>query len=138
MNWQKQLQELIRAGNFRTQGQLVTALHSQHGHRVNQASVSRELSRLGARKRNGAYRLPSSPVAGANIYDMKSTPDGNLVVIHTDSAFASVVADTIDCAKLPSVLGTIAGDDTIFVATLSADARLELSELFGLDPSLSL
>ena len=42
--------------------------------------------------------------------------NGSLVVIHTSAGAASVVASTFDRARLPEALGTIAGDDTIFVA----------------------
>ena len=61
------------------------------------------------------------------------TANGCLVVLHTDLAFASIVAQMIDGAAIDGVLGTIAGDDTVFVATDGPAAHAALLEVLGLD-----
>jgi transcriptional regulator of arginine metabolism len=49
-------------------------------------------------------------------YMGKTTPSGSLLVIQTPRGFAAALADAIDAAALPEVAGTIAGDNTVFVA----------------------
>ena len=57
-------------------------------------------------------------------------PSGNLLVIHTPRGFAAALADAIDEATLPDVAGTIAGDNTIFVAVRDGYERRELGRDF--------
>ena len=57
--WRSVLQNLIQSGSFRTQRELVRAIQARTGTQVNQATVSRELTALGARKVDGVYRLLS-------------------------------------------------------------------------------
>ncbi len=128
------LPQIIQEGTFRTQSQVAAAVASHTGQQLNQATISRELNNLGVRKMSGVYRLPSSRRAGANIYSVDVTGAGCLFVVKTDNAFASVVANRIDNARLAGVLGTIAGDDTVFVATTGSDALPPLCELLGHDP----
>jgi len=116
MAWRTVLQELVETGRFRTQRELVRALQARTGRRVNQASVSRELTALGARKVEGVYHLGPELEMTSRVHTMVATAGGCLLVIRTDVAFASVVAQTIDLAGIDGVLGTIAGDDTVFVA----------------------
>ena len=56
------------------------------------------------------------------------TPAGNLVVIKTPPGSAHIVGVTLDHSDLQDVLGTICGDDTVFVATPSASGARALSE----------
>ena len=131
MDWRSVLNDLIETGNFRTQRELLRAIEARTGRRLNQASVSRELTALGARKVDGIYRLgPDLPLAG-HVHRFSTTANGCLVVIHTDAAFASVVAQTIDTAGLDGVLGTIAGDDTVFVAVTGTEVHEPLRTLLG-------
>jgi transcriptional regulator of arginine metabolism len=115
--WRAILNDLIETGNFRTQRELVRAIEARTGRRINQASVSRELTSLGVRKVDGVYRLGPDLDIASRVGEVAVTAGGCLVVVHTDIAFASVIAQTIDGAAIPGVLGTIAGDDTVFVAT---------------------
>jgi transcriptional regulator of arginine metabolism len=131
MTWRSVLNNLIETGNFRTQRELVRAIETRTGRRINQASVSRELSALGVRKVDGVYRIGPELDLSSRVGDVLVTAGGCLVVVHTDIAFASVVAQTIDGSQLPGVLGTIAGDDTVFVATIGAEATDELLSLLG-------
>ena len=115
MSWQSILAELLSTQKFTRQGSIVSTL-AKRGYSVNQATVSRELRRLGARKVNGIYQLSNQMNFGAPIFSLEVTSNGCLVIIKTRSAFASVLAHRIDISMLDGVLGTIAGDDTVFVA----------------------
>ncbi len=133
-SWRQVLPELIQEQSFRTQSAIVTALGKAVGEQINQGTVSRELTTLGARKIGGVYRLPSSRRAGANIYGIDVTAGGCLMVVHTDSAFATVVSNLIDRSKTHGVLGTIAGDDTVFVATSGEAVLGPLADVLGWSP----
>jgi transcriptional regulator of arginine metabolism len=58
------------------------------------------------------------------------TPTGNLLVISTPRGFAAALADAIDAASLPDVAGTIAGDNTVFVAARDGLSGAELADEF--------
>src|SRR5690349_10652057 len=131
MSWRPILNDLIETGAYRTQRELVRAIEGRTGRRINQASVSRELSALGVRKVDGVYRLGPDLDLGSRIGEVRSTAGGCLVVVHCDIAFASVVAQTIDGAELAGVLGTIAGDDTVFGATTGPEILGQLLDLLG-------
>jgi len=131
MAWRSVLQDLIGTGSYRTQRELVRAIYARTGRRVNQASVSRELTGLGARKVDGVYRLGPELELASRIQALEVTAGGCLVVIRTDLAFASVVAQTVDQASIEGVLGTIAGDDTVFVATRGPDVEAALRAALG-------
>ncbi|MEQ1507575.1 MAG: arginine repressor [Myxococcota bacterium] len=131
MSWRSVLNNLIETGTFRTQRELVRAIESHTGRRINQASVSRELASLGVRKVDGVYRLGPDLDLASRVAGVDITAGGCLVVVHTDIAFASVIAQTIDGAGFSGVLGTIAGDDTVFVATAGPDAVEPLMSLLG-------
>ena len=92
MAWQSLLTDLIETGSFRTQRELVRAIHTRTGKRVNQASVSRELTSLGARKVDGVYRLGAELELASRVQEFVSTAGDCLVVVRVDIAFASVVA----------------------------------------------
>lgn len=134
MDWNLLLRDLIATGRYSTQVSLVEAL-AERGYEVNQATVSRALRRLGAQKRDGAYRLGRRAVAPVREFTV--TAGGCLVVLHTDAAFASVLAQRIDHAMPSGVLGTIAGDDTVFVATTGPEALPALRTLIGLPSEMS-
>ena len=131
MPWRILLPELLANDSLRTQEDLVRALEEQ-GHTVTQATVSRELKRMGVTKVDGAYRLPPRPEVGAPIHAFTSTAQDCFVVIRTDPAFATVVAHAIDAAELDGVLGTVAGDDTVFAATAGKAATRRLRSFLGL------
>jgi transcriptional regulator of arginine metabolism len=98
---------------------------------VNQASVSRELTALGARKVDGVYRIGPELGLGSRVHALSTTAGGCLMVVRTDLAFASVVAQTIDQAGIEGVLGTIAGDDTVFVALAGPEAEPAVRAVLG-------
>jgi transcriptional regulator of arginine metabolism len=118
-----EIRALIASRPVATQEEL-RALLADRGHDVTQATLSRDLAQLGARRvaqpGGGAYyELPDSPPRAAPLIgDLVRTIDdnGTLVVVHTTPGAAQVVASALDRARVPEVLGTIAGDDAIFIA----------------------
>ncbi|MEQ1922417.1 MAG: arginine repressor [Pyrinomonadaceae bacterium] len=91
---------------------------------VTQASVSRDLEELGIAKNNGVYELPTAASRAAT-YGLKSlSPAGdNLIVGKCDPGLASAITVRIDAAKINEIVGTIAGDDTIFIAVSNAETQ---------------
>lgn len=130
MKWRTELLRLLRVGDFRRQLDLVNELKST-GFDVTQSSVSRELTERGVRKVSGVYTLPSSRIAPAPVHDVQLTAFGCMAVIRTDPAFASVIGQFIDESELEGVLGTISGDDTVFVAFKEGADYTSIFELLG-------
>ncbi len=131
--WRQHLKNLVASGTFRTQQSLVVAL-SDAGFDVTQSSVSRELSALRVRKVGGCYvpaRLGGLP-PGVAVHAGFSTGGGPLVVLHTNPAEAPRLGQAIDNAALPCVLGTLAGDDTVFVACVNGADLSALERFVGL------
>jgi len=103
------------------------------GYPATQSSVSRDLRELGVAKRGDRYVLPdeSAPAlddfAAVARFVRDLRPAGpNLAVIRTTAGSAQGVAIVLDRADWPEVVGTLSGDDTIFVATPGAAARRRL------------
>lgn len=124
--------DLIRTQSLANQEEVAARL-GDLGFDVTQATVSRDLEQLGAVKvrRNGsvAYALPDqvresvNPQLASVIRDWVRTIDVavNLVVIKTPPGSAHLVGFALDNADLPDVVGTICGDDTIFIACAGTD-----------------
>lgn len=114
---------ILRAGRVGTQEELLAAL-GRAGFQATQATLSRDLARLSARRvsrPDGSYYeigdgAPASVAAAVAGLVSAVATNGSLVVIRTLPGSAPAVARAIDLARLPGVLGTIAGDDTVFVA----------------------
>jgi transcriptional regulator of arginine metabolism len=130
-DWRAHLPDLIARGSYRTQQDVVAALAQQVGHTIDQSTVSRELRNLGVRKEAGVYQLPPPPDLGAPVHDLRVTAAGCLAVVKTDPAFASVLAKAIDAAEVKGVVGTISGDDTVFVALDGVEALPAIERLLG-------
>ncbi len=136
---QRAIAELLRTQVITSQDELAERL-ADAGFAATQATVSRDLDQLGAVKvrRNGttAYALPeqlgASPAAprlAAIVRDWVRSVEtaANLVVLKTPPGSAHLVGVALDQAVLPEVVGTISGDDTIFVATRSIDEAAALA-----------
>lgn len=138
----RDLIRILHESSVPSQQQIVRELQSA-GHEVTQATVSRDLQELGATKvrSNGGfvYKLPDDiPMSRGGdlmIRNLNKTlaefavgihPAASLVVVSTAPGHASAVARAIDLAGLDEVLGTIAGDDTIFIATAGTDVAVSL------------
>ncbi|MEP7148821.1 MAG: arginine repressor [Acidobacteriota bacterium] len=93
-------------------------LLSDAGYRVTQASISRDLDELGVVKVDGRYAAIELPIAEASPFGVSAIiPAGeNLIVVRCSAGLASAAAVRIDGSKIGEVAGTIAGDDTIFIA----------------------
>ncbi|HTH52222.1 MAG TPA: hypothetical protein VL501_09830, partial [Pyrinomonadaceae bacterium] len=101
---------------------------SKLGFQVTQASVSRDLDQLGVVKVNGAYSLPRVDEKRSQFGPVAfQTAGDNLIVAKTLSGLASAVTVRIDSADIPEIVGTIAGDDTIFIAV--RDHKSQVSAL---------
>jgi len=122
------IKTLVAQGQFRTQGELVEALEA-NGIEVTQSSVSRDIKELGLQKEDGIYVIPSPSMVGRQAPALRhivaATAAGDhMVVVKTLTATAQLVAAMIDHSGWDGVAGTIAGDDTVFVATTSREGTL--------------
>lgn len=107
---------IIKLG-VKDQNELVSKL-SDLGHIITQSSISRKLKQFGIRKVNGKYQIIE--VKNSAVVNIEFT-EPNLFVIRTKAGYAGSVASAIDKELVdnplyPQFLGTIAGDDTIFIA----------------------
>ncbi len=136
------LAKIIREQAVGRQSELV-ALLRKHGHIATQSSVSRDLRELGVAKRGDRYVLPEAGSAVKNDFatlkqfvTSAHAAGTNLTVLRTTIGAAQSVAVAIDTARWSEVVGTISGDDTIFIATAGAREQQKLGErlhaIFGL------
>jgi transcriptional regulator of arginine metabolism len=106
------IQRLLQKQDFSDQADLLIALEKA-GLVLTQSSLSRRLKAMGYSKQGGVYR-PQSARTGFVTSVQSVAP--NLIVIRTAVGFANALAVQLDAAPLPGQAGTIAGDDTVFVA----------------------
>jgi transcriptional regulator of arginine metabolism len=119
---------LIGERALATQAELAEALH-EAGFDAVQTTVSRDIAELGLVKVRGEdgrliYAPAGTPGHGApprlgaafRRFALGVEPAGSLVVVRTPSGYASALAQVLDETTLPTIAGTIAGDNTIFVA----------------------
>src|SRR5271156_6597076 len=135
------LAKIIREQTVGRQAELVAMLRKL-GHVATQSSVSRDLRELGVAKVGDRYVLPDVAPGPKNDFSAlkqfvraRSTAGTNLTVLKTAVGAAQSVAVAIDTARWPEVVGTISGDDTIFIATAGAREQRKLADrllaLFG-------
>ena len=129
---QRAIVDLLRESSPLSHEELSARLASV-GHEVSRATVSQDLDQIGAVKvKRGAqlgYALPdqlserdrSGPRLRRIFAEWVQAIEtaGNLIVVRTPPGSAGVVCLALDQAKLPEVVGTIAGDDTLFIALRS-------------------
>ena len=130
-----QILNLLRADPEVTQEELRRKL-ARHGIQVTQATVSRDLEELGLVKTRSGYRLPEDAAAAAPVHPTlqvilkeflrEVSQAANLVVLKTYPGNAHSVAAALDAQDWPEVVGTVAGDDTIFVATGSTHEAAQI------------
>ncbi len=139
--------EIVGAGAVRSQGELQRRLR-QRGITVAQPTLSRDVRELGLAKTPSGYVAPAggatalAPPAvredrlarALRAYAVSVQSAGSLVVVRTPPAAAHPLARALDEAALPAVVGTIAGDDTVFVAT--PDERAARALVRRLAPAL--
>ena len=132
---QEALIELLRVDKISRQGELVAKL-TLLGFNVTQASVSRDLDELGIAKLNGQYTIPRTTdpagVFGSVRFDLAGD---SLIVGKCASGLASAITVRIDRTAIPKIVGTIAGDDTIFIAVKDSESQeavlADLAKMFG-------
>ena len=136
---QRTIADLIRSHALASQEELADRLGAL-GFAVTQATISRDLEQLGAVKvrREGqlGYALPDQVRNGPSVQLTQVFRDwvrsidtaGNLVVVKTPPGSAHLVGVVLDQSELPEVVGTICGDDTIFVACRSPAEGRKLAE----------
>lgn len=139
-NRQKKILEIVNRYSVETQDDLITRL-AEEGFCVTQATISRDIRELQLAKvltSKGNYRyMPpkrEDMIIGAkfNTALVESVVNvdhaANLVIIHTYPGLANAVAAGVDRLSIAEILGCVAGDDTIFVATKSEQAAKNISE----------
>ena len=107
------------------------------GHRVTQATLSRDIHELGLLKTSEGYKLPQGEEAEIAlpsierliqtfVYEVRTAL--NQVVIKTSAGSAQPVSAAIDAEEWEEVVGTIGGDDTILAITPNAKAAAQLAQ----------
>lgn len=127
---QARILDLLKQRPVASQSEIVTLLRDSRID-ATQASISRDIRELGLIKMGGTYvralqnghaESPGGPNKNELIDSI--TPAGaNLIVVRTPIGAASIVAAQLDRERGPDIVGTIAGDDTIFIAVLSRAAQ---------------
>ena len=134
------IMRLVREQKLGTQSEVAEALRDK-GFEVVQTTVSRDIAQLGlvkVREEGGrlVYSLPGAAdldrlaelAAALRRWALSVVPTGNLVVVQTPPGYAMALARAVDAAALADVAGTVAGDDTIFIAARDGLAGAELAE----------
>lgn len=127
---QRAIRDLVDQRPIRTQQELAAALR-ERGFRTTQATISRDVAELGlikvAREGTAAYALPPRLVEAETSGEerlrrlladlpLEIGETGPLLVLRTLPGSAHPIAAALDRAHWPEVVGSIAGDDTVFVA----------------------
>jgi transcriptional regulator of arginine metabolism len=144
---QQALLRVVSGQRLSTQADVVRALR-RAGFAATQATVSRDIVELGLVKvsRDGmhAYAPPSAAAPGGGMerlrrfcedYPVEGAVATNLVVLRSLPGTANALAAALDASSLDEVVGTLAGDDTVFIAaTTQRHARTLLGRLtsFGI------
>jgi transcriptional regulator of arginine metabolism len=131
---------LVQQRELGTQAEVAEALRAE-GFDAVQTTVSRDIAQLGLVKTRGVegrlvYALPgaadlhrlSELTSALRRWAISLDATGNLAVLRTPPGTANALARAIDEAHLPDVVGTVAGDDTIFVAAREGLTGAELAE----------
>jgi transcriptional regulator of arginine metabolism len=128
--------QLLEQNRIESQDQLQKMLQRE-GVVATQATISRDLRDLGVMKGPRGYMLPqgepepSKPTSeelrrALQSFLFSARPAQNLIVLKTGAGQAGALANELDHSEIEGVVGTVAGDDTIFIATGSARAAKRL------------
>jgi transcriptional regulator of arginine metabolism len=120
---QGRILEIMRKHPVRSQEELASLL-KRDGSEVTQSTLSRDIRELGLVKVRGSYRrsdeMQTSPPddvirRAMEQFVIRTGISGNIVMVRTSPGNAHSVGVVLDAAQWPEVLGTVAGDDTVFV-----------------------
>ncbi|MEK7858257.1 MAG: ArgR family transcriptional regulator [Elusimicrobiota bacterium] len=124
--------EAVTQAPVATQHEVVRAL-KKRGIEATQVSISRDIAELGLIKAGGVYRpapaagAPADPEAPLRSSVLRAQAAGaNLVVIRCEAGMAPRVGLVLDGMTFPGIIGTLAGDDTVFIAVDSSAANKRL------------
>ena len=130
------LTQLLNAGSVRTQEELATAATADAGEAATQATVSRDTAAIGAVRGPGGYSLPGGftlrPPCSGPLWKPHCNATSSRARLRgpwwccTAPGHASLLASKLDATPPEGMVGCIAGDDTIFIATPSAAAAKSL------------
>ena len=139
---QQAILRLVRERAIATQAELADALR-EHGYEAVQTTVSRDISELGLVKVRGTdgrlvYAPPGTPDAdreralqvALRRWALSIESSGNLVLVTTPSGLAPALGQALDEAAHPSVLGTVAGDNTVIVVAAEGVPGVRLRDEF--------
>ncbi len=140
---QETIIQLIESDDIETQEELAARLR-QLGYQVTQATVSRDIRELRLEKVTavgGGYKYARPRLRESAVSDRLSRIlrdslihvdfSGNMIVVKTLSGSANVAAEAIDTLGWPEILGTIAGDNTIFIVVRNASEAGEIAARIG-------
>jgi transcriptional regulator of arginine metabolism len=140
---QSMILELIENHDVETQEELL-ALLREKGYEVTQATISRDIKELKLAKvqsENGTYKYALSgkePLGRLDVFRrvfrdtvVSVEAAASLVVVRTMSGSANAAAEAIDVMNLPDVAGTLAGDNTIFVAVKEEGRQQNVVEVLS-------
>ena len=125
---------LIKAGKISSQSDLVKEL-KKSGFAVTQTTASRDLDEIGAVRGRNGYTIAESdddsiarsmPLPSVLILSVEAS--GNLAVVRTPPGGAQFLASSLDHSGISSIIGTIAGDDTVLVVSRKASGGAELAK----------
>jgi transcriptional regulator of arginine metabolism len=108
--------QLLEASAIADQSELLARLTAE-GHDLTQSTLSRRLKRLGVQKVQGRYRRVEHSAQVLPEVTVTEVPP-NLLVLRTAPGFAQALGLSLDADPVPGQMGTLAGDDTVFVAVL--------------------
>lgn len=100
---------------------------AHEGFDLTQSTLSRHLKKLSVQKREGRYQRVEPQRLGMPAFTLKEAPP-NLLVLTTTPGFAQAMAELLDQYQHPAIAGTLAGDNTVFIALADAKAMKTVQE----------
>lgn len=126
------IREILKEERVASQAELLGYLE-QRGFQTTQPVLSRDLRSLKVAKRDGIYQLLQqervTPLETLRSLLRGAQPaGGSIVVVRCEPGAASAVARALDAERVPGMIGTVAGDDTVFCAITSVEAGAAIVE----------
>lgn len=126
MTLEELILKIIKEEEIQDQKTLLKKI-ARRGHEIDQSTLSRILKKLNIEKHLGKYVVLESPISQKySVENQIIAVPPNLIIIKTKPGFASAVSISIEENRIEGVVGTIAGDDTIFIAVTN---KLPINEL---------